>query len=341
MKGSRVGQSWDSDEWFAREYTITSHGPLDDDVDPLFDEPPQTARYENLRRLGGGAAGEVWLVRDRELQREVALKISHGNDPRTAGQFAMEAQITSQLDHPSIPPVYDAGIDEMARPFITSKLIRGHLPLSRVIERLSDEDEQAWSEFGYARRAQIVLQVAYALDYAHRRGVVHQDVKPENIVLGRFGEVYLLDWGVAAVAPHGATDEDEPPIRIAGHGADEADDREAYVVGTPLYMSLDQFAGEPPHPRSDVYALCAVLYELLALQHYLTEADDLSDLAAFGDAIKHHVPPSPSDLFEPEPDCPPVELSEICLRGLEKDPDARFGSALELREALQAWLEST
>jgi serine/threonine-protein kinase len=336
-----LARSTDTEWWREHEYTLTSHGPLDEDVDPLFEEPPQVARYENLRRLGGGAAGEVWLVRDRELQREVALKLSRGNDARTAGQFALEAQITSQLDHPSIPPVYDAGVDDLARPFITSKLIRGHQPLNALIEHMLEHDGQASHDFGYAHRVQVVLQVAYALDYAHRRAVVHQDVKPENIVLGSFGEVYLLDWGVATVAPHEqADDEHEPPIRVAGHGEAEFRARDDWVVGTPLYMSPEQYAGDdPPHPRNDLYSLCAVLYELLALRHYLTEADDLSDVEAFGEAIRTHVPPSPYELFEGS-ERPPRELADLCLRGLRKRPEERFESAWQLREALQEWLDS-
>ncbi|MEZ6186104.1 MAG: serine/threonine-protein kinase [Planctomycetota bacterium] len=330
--------TWNWRDW---AFTLDDQGPFETGAatsEPGAEgPPPDFPRYEVLRCLGSGAMGTVWLVRDRELMREVALKLGHKADERTLGQYALEAQISSQLDHPNIPPVYDVGRDDEGRPYLTSKLIRGHEPLKSVIDRLVAADDQAVRCYGYSRRVQVALRIAAALGYAHERCVVHQDVKPENALVGVHNEVYLVDWGVANIEALSCST--NMPVRVGGAGLEEVTYRASEIAGTPAYMAPELFHGQRPDALSDQYSFAATLYELLTLRHYLSDAGTLTDLASIALAAKGH-PPKPA--HEVDLGCgppPPKALSAICARGLAKARADRFPSMDAFYDALQGWLD--
>jgi serine/threonine-protein kinase len=191
------------------------------------------------------------MARDLRIGRDVAIKRMHGASPSDTaiGRFLREARVQARLDHPAIVPVYELGADKDGRPYFTMKRLAGVTLAQRLSER---------GPIKPLLRA--LVDVCLALEFAHTRGVVHRDLKPANIMLGDFGEVYVLDWGVArelADRDRAASQPDEP---------DTLDERTQTgdLLGTPGYMAPEQVRGEPVGPAVDVYALGTILFEILA-----------------------------------------------------------------------------
>jgi len=304
--------------------STSSPGPL----------PGEEQRYAVDESLGEGGMGLVVKAKDLRLQRQVAMKILSRPNPSARKRFIQEAQISSQLDHPGILPVYDLGEDESGSPFFTMKCLPQHDTLADVIDKLRLGNVEAQLVYTFEQRVLIVQQVCRALQYAHERGVMHRDVKPANIVLGGFGEVYLLDWGVAKLGEP----EHDPPDAAAFVSASAPTNTSAgAIVGTPAYMAPEQVMEGKADPISDVYSLCAVLYELLTLRYYLDPLPEvLVDVIL---AVVKSVPVEAERFFDPTLGRVPRALSRICRQGLEKRRELRFQSARELEEALQLWLE--
>jgi serine/threonine protein kinase len=195
---------------------------------------PDTAleRYELLEPIGRGGMGIVFRALDRELGREVAVKVLHAHAPGAAERLVQEARILGRLEHPGILPVHDVGTLPDGRQFYVMKLVRG--------ERL---DQHVARGGTIAERLRVFERLCDAVAFAHAHGVVHRDLKPENVMIGAFGEVLVLDWGVAKLR-------DARPE----HGA---------VLGTPGYMAPEQAAGAAVDERADVYALGGILEFLL------------------------------------------------------------------------------
>lgn len=294
------------------------------------------ARYVGGSEVGRGGMGVVTRAQDRDLRREVAIKQLKPGASQGVARFLREAQITAQLDHPGIVPVHDVGYSPERGFHYVMRLVRDGESLQSVVQRLSDGDEAAHATYTFERRVQIVQRVADALHFAHERGVVHRDVKPENVVVSSSGEVYLVDWGVARVVK----DPPEPPTDRAGWGGVVLDPKHpqttpGMIVGTPHYMAPEQFRGEASI-RSDVYSLCALLYELLSLRHYLGEAP--LTLIQLAEQIKDGDVLSADEFYDPLNGRVPRGLALICERGLAKDPAERFASVQEVERALEAWL---
>ena len=195
---------------------------------------PAGERYSFGEELGRGGMGSVVLARDNLLGRTVALKrlISAQPDLEELQRFLLEAQVTGQLEHPNIVQVHEVGADESGRPYFTMQYVRGNETLEHVIERLQDGDEEYHRRYTFARRVQIVQQVARAVAFAHQQGVVHRDIKPANIMVGPFGEVLLLDWGLARLiewAPSTASVFD--PVGPVGERVETQADQ---LLGTPF-----------------------------------------------------------------------------------------------------------
>jgi serine/threonine protein kinase len=203
-------------------------------------------RYEIVSRIGQGGMGSVYLARDRELKRDVALKVMRSPAPAAEAEARMrrEAQVIARLEHPGIVPVHDIGRLEDGRVFYVMKWVRG-IDLEQFCRNRSIND-----------LLRVFLKVCEAVAFAHDNGVIHRDIKPGNIMVGFFGEVLVLDWGVAKVL--GQTTE-------AGAGAipgpAEVVTQDGAVVGTPGYMAPEQASGQQHlvDQRSDVYALGAIL----------------------------------------------------------------------------------
>ncbi|MBP6630949.1 MAG: protein kinase [Kofleriaceae bacterium] len=229
-------------------------------------------RYQHRELAGRGGMGEVLVARDRRLGRDVALKRIADDlgqrDPTLASRLAREAWVTARLEHPSIVPIYDAGVDGSGELYYTMRLIHGR----SLAEALAEADAHA-ARLGLLRH---FLAAAQAVAYAHRHGIVHRDLKPANIMVGEFGETQLVDWGLAGfclAATARAFAEDVPGLdgaRATAEARGQAAERPVAVttgadepVGTPAYMSPEQARGAAADPRGDVWALGAILHELL------------------------------------------------------------------------------
>ncbi len=262
-----------------RSYSREAQGESDHVVKPHSDAmPPRSAtgnRYQLFGEIARGGMGAVLRGRDVDLGRDLAVKVlleKHADDPAVARRFLEEAQIGGQLQHPGVVPVYDIGrFGE--RPFFTMKLVKGHTLAALLGERDDPSEDRP-------RLLSIALQVAQTLAYAHAKGVIHRDLKPANIMVGAFGEVQVMDWGLAKVLAEGGvadeerasrgrkSPEDVTRIRTArssGSAGSGTDTEAGTLLGTPAYMPPEQANGDVVllDRRADVFGLGAILCEIL------------------------------------------------------------------------------
>ena len=224
-----------------------------------------------LGEVARGGMGAVLKGRDADLGRDLAVKVlleRHRDDPELVRRFVEEAQIAGQLQHPGIVPVYQLGAFADRRPYFTMKLVKGRTLAEILRDRPGPGHDRP-------RLLTIFLQVAQAVAYAHARGVIHRDLKPSNVMVGAFGEVQVMDWGLAKVLPRGGavddasagrTDAHETVIATARSDGDDSDlSRAGSVLGTPAYMAPEQARGEVRRldERCDVFALGSILCEVL------------------------------------------------------------------------------
>jgi tetratricopeptide (TPR) repeat protein len=213
----------------------------------------EASSYELREQLGAGGMGKVVVARDRRLGRLLAIKVAQTADPSLRTRFTREAVLTARLQHPSIIPVHEAGIWLGDEPFYAMKLVVGS-SLARLIARAQSLDE---------RLALVpnVIAVVDALAYAHAQRVIHRDLKPDNVIVGEFGETIVIDWGLAK-----ELDADEPDEHHATpyRKVDAGQTVEGAAMGTPPYMAPEQAAGERVDERADVYGLGAMLYHVLS-----------------------------------------------------------------------------
>ena len=156
------------------------------------------SRYEPVKLLGAGGMGEVVLVQDQDIARRVAIKrlLPEMTHPALLARFVDEIRTVGRLEHPNIVPIHDVGVDELGRYYFVMKFVEGET-LESIIAKLSAGDPAYHARYSYERRIEIFLGLLHALEYAHANGVVHRDIKPANVMVGRYGEVVLMDWGIA------------------------------------------------------------------------------------------------------------------------------------------------
>ena len=311
--------------------------PGEGDESPI-ELPAGAARYALGEELGRGGMGQILEARDIALDRPVALKLLHDADqadPALRMRFVDEARVTGQLQHPSVPPVYDLGRLGDGRLFFAMKRIEGRT-LRDVIEELAEGQPSTVRDFGRVRLLMVFGRVCRAIAYAHSRGVMHRDLKPDNIMLGEFGEVTVMDWGLAKPfdAPEKPTSE-SIPIATTREGSGRFATRSGEVTGTPQYMPPEQAAGdiEALGAHSDIYSLGAVLYELLTLHPPF----DGKNAREVREAVMHEqiVPPS---VKTPERDVPHT-IEQLCLQCLSRDPRNRPKAAGEVADRIDRFLE--
>jgi serine/threonine-protein kinase len=296
-------------------------------------------RFRILRPHARGGLGEVFVAHDEELHREVALKEiqeKHADQPDSRSRFLLEAEITGGLEHPGIVPVYGLGQYEDGRPYYAMRFIRGD-SLKDAIQRFHQADGPGRDpgERGLALRGllQRFIDVCNAVAYAHARGVLHRDLKPGNVMLGKYGETLVVDWGLAKAVgrSEGTTGTEEGTLRPTA-ASDSAPTQLGTALGTPTYMSPEQAAGRLDQlgPASDVYSLGATLYCLLTGRAPFTRADKGAVLQkvqrgefAPPRQVKGNVPPA---------------LEAICLKAMALRPAERYDSPLALADDLEHWL---
>jgi len=288
--------------------------------------PRNVARYQRIRALGEGGNGEVDLWRDQDIDRDVAVKrLKQAGTPETLAMFVQEVQTTGKLEHPGIVPIYDVGLDEEGRFFFVMKHVEGET-LEQIIGRLLAGDPTYVHRYSYEVRTQIFLQILHSVQYAHRKGFVHCDIKPANIIIGPFGEVMVLDWGLAQrPTPEAARDPKlaPNPNKIP---------RPLRVSGTPDYMSPEQAMGEEGtiDVRTDTYCLCTLFYELITLHYYLRPAQTVVGRLT---SILTEEPMTALQMHH-RFGAPP-ELTNFIRNGLVKDPAHRYQSVDDMIDKLQ------
>lgn len=265
-----------------------------------------SAHYKVVRRLGAGGMAEVYLAQDTELDRPVALKVMSAalaQDPNQRKRFRTEAKAASGLTHPHICVIHEVGETEDGRPFLAMEFVDGQ-PLHEVVQQRRLKIREV---------VQLGIDVGEALEAAHGRGLMHRDIKPGNLMLNQRGAVKVMDFGLAKKFGLEA-------LREGMSSA--ARTRTGMLIGTPQYMSPEQALGRPLDPRTDIFSLGIVLYELLAGQRPFLGG-------TVGETINQIVNQPPAALGLDNPAYSPA-LDNIVFRCLEKDPEKRYGSAREL-----------
>jgi serine/threonine-protein kinase len=301
----------------------------------VSDEPERRGPYTLARVHAQGGIGVVWAARDPELDREIALKElrpEQAGKPAVLARFLEEARITGKLEHPGIVPVYQlARRTEEQSTFYTMRLVRG--PTLNDAIRAYHQKREAGRAGPLDLRELLgaFVGVCNAVAYAHSRGVIHRDLKGQNVVLGDFGEVMVLDWGLAKVV--GGPDGEPHLAPLAADTAAGAGQTvQGQVLGTPAYMAPEQAQGRLDllDRRTDVYGLGAILYEILTGQAPFTGTDTQEVLRRVIDE-----PPVPPR--QRVASTPPA-LQAVCLKALAKRPESRYGTARELAQEVQRWL---
>jgi tetratricopeptide (TPR) repeat protein/tRNA A-37 threonylcarbamoyl transferase component Bud32 len=295
-------------------------------------------RYRVLRPHARGGLGEVFVAEDRELHREVAFKEiqkPYAHDAHSRSRFLLEAEVNGRLEHPGVVPVYGLGSYRDGRPFYAMRFIRG-VSLKEAIGHFhaADVPGRDPGERGLALRQMLgqFVAVCNAVAYAHSRGVIHRDLNPSNVMLGKFGETLVVDWGLAKVVgrQEGEPAGDEMTLRpSSGDGSATV---AGTAVGTPAYMSPEQAAGRPDlvGPASDIYSLGATLYALLTGQAPLRGADQ-------GELLRRTsrgewVPPRQVKRGVP------AALDAVCRKAMALKPQDRYATAQALAADIEHWL---
>ena len=286
-------------------------------------------RFEYVNQVGAGGMGAVHCVRDKNLLREVAIKLlapSLADEPKYVRRFLAEAQIQAQLDHPNIAPVHDLTIDHEGTNYFTMRLVHGRTLADWITAaHLSPTPSETMHEMLGA-----FLKVCDAVAFAHSRGVLHLDIKPENIFMEDFGTVYLMDWGLSRLSARARERGDGVVLSPEAAGGVVAG-----VVGSPSYMSPEQAQGAESlvSERTDVFGLGAVLYAILAGRPlYLADSmDEVLEQARGGQMPS--LPDAPRGVPLPEPIC------QITRKALAIDQRDRYQSVLELKREVEGVLQ--
>ncbi|MCB9894737.1 MAG: serine/threonine protein kinase [Planctomycetes bacterium] len=295
-------------------------------------------RYVVVREIARGGMGKVLEVEDTELRRSVALKVLRKEllgRRDVVERFLEEAQITGQLEHPNIVPVHEMGVDGAGNLYFTMKFVEG-LSLAEVLLRLREGNRDMRREFDLMRLLDTFIKICEGMSFAHNRGVIHRDLKPANIMVGRFGEVQVMDWGVAKVIGRQFRSSSDSNIVLTDRldmGASQT--MMGAIIGTPSYMSPEQAKGDIDaiNHHSDIFSMGVILYEMLCLRSPWTgkSSDEVLE------QVREMTPVKPRER-NPEIEVP-AELERLALKCLEKEPEHRIDTVAELAENVRNFIE--
>jgi serine/threonine protein kinase len=343
-------------------------------IEETLDETRVTSkRYKTLSQVGAGGMGEVIKCSDKTIGRTVAMKVMRKENAQIEMQrlrFLEEAQITGQLEHPNIVPIHELGQDEEGNLYFTMKMVKG-----RSLEELIWENKTGQRHNSLVQFLSIFLKICDAIAFAHAKGVLHRDLKPANVMVGDFGEVLVMDWGLAKIKPEatgGAGIRTEPPKEVnlgtidRSKYSDEAEDslgkddddsslnlldsvrsvrsqsrvvdtKFGEIQGTPVYMAPEQALGTTNlvDHRTDIYSLGAILYEILTFKRAIDSGELKTVLQKVAD----------NEIEPPEVRTPlrkiPPELSKICMKAMTREPEKRFQTVRLLEKEINYYVEST
>lgn len=341
----------------AREDTQLGLGPVR--------EMLSGSKYKVITTIARGGMGVVMHARDLRLRRTVAMKVmkTHSQYSRESVlRFIDEAQLTGQLEHPNIVPVYELAMDEAGETYYTMKYVKG-ITLDDVLRGLRYGNEKMISRYPLATLITIFQKICDAIAFAHSRGVVHRDLKPENVMIGAFGEVLVMDWGLAKNMSAATRSGDPARIEtsmgeVPVPGARGFQTMHGLVVGTPPYISPEQARGEIDQvgPRSDIFVLGEILYAILTLRtpvagSTVTEVIDNILASRITPPVSFNVGPKPSrrapaaniDVNDDEValvHCPgkriPESLSAVAMKAMQTDAEKRYATVEEMQADITA-----
>jgi serine/threonine protein kinase/tetratricopeptide (TPR) repeat protein len=306
-------------------------------TETIDEVPGPGTRYTRIRIHASGGIGEVWLAQDAQLGRSVALKqlkSERAGEEAAQARLLNEARITGQLEHPGIVPVYELQRGEDGQPFYTMRFIKGRT-LSEAVKAYHERRRAGKvSSLDLRELLQSFVAVCQIVAYAHSRQVLHRDLKGSNVVLGNYGEVVVLDWGLAKVIG-GTTAPDAagsvPPVDLSA-GASREGTLQGQVLGTPAYMAPEQAEGRLDQlgPATDVYGLGAILYEILTGAPPFAGPD-------VREILRKVVSEDPLPPLKAVPGTPQA-LDAVCRKALAKEPTARYGSSAALARDVELYL---
>ncbi len=294
-------------------------------------------RYERLKVVGEGGMGEVALALDHDIDRRVAIKRLRAEHRGTSSllRFAQEVRTIGRLEHPNIVPVHDVGIDEEGQHYFVMKYVEGET-LETIIEKLAAGDEAYTRRFPYEVRAQVFLGILRAVQYAHARGILHRDIKPANVMVGPYGEVMVMDWGLArSVRGDDPGASDNATRAPAAHAGSSLETQYGAIMGTPHYMSPEQARGETDriNERSDVYSLGVVFHELMSLRHYLDDKKSVQEVLLAVASVGERTLVEWVALAVATG--APMEYLHYIRHAVAPKPEDRFANAGEMADALE------
>ena len=265
-----------------------------------------TQRFNLSEVLGEGTFGRVWRADDNDLNRRVAIKGFKGPIEQAKTSCISELKYVGGLDHPSIPTVYDTGLTEDGVPFVVMKFIDGE-SLTHIIDRLRSGDAETHRHFSFERRVGLIISLLKATQSAHDQGVLHRDIKPDNILVSSDGHLWLIDWGCAVSI--------EDVKESSG------------LSGTPLYMPPEQVLKGSLSVASDLFAIASVAYEFLSLHRAGPPTTQVKETLK---AILTHQPKLLYEMSHPTQGYVPAEYSGVIMQALERSPARRPKSANEM-----------
>ena len=316
---------------------ISNDDPAAQDI-PEVMRPREGSKYRYIRTLGRGGMKVVLEVHDNDTMRNVAMALLPDISTRSQfelGQFLREARLTAGLEHPNIVPVHDIGMDSSGSPYFTMKLLRGRT-LAVVLKKLAENDPEYIQLYKFDNLMRIYMRICNAIAFAHSKGVLHLDLKPENVQIGDYGEVLVLDWGLARkISPNqtaGAKKSGTKTRVMKRLGNAES---QSQVNGTPGYMAPEQIRGAKNScsPQTDIYSLGAILYAMITFQNPLKNGKVEKMLQ---DTLSGNIQRPSQRVTEREI---PFGIEAVVLKAMSLNPEDRYPSVKALRDEVMNFID--
>ncbi len=329
---------------FIPRETVANSSLREDDHSQLLHElslKPRD-RYKFIRTIGIGGMKTVLLVYDKDTRRNVALAMMPDFNSRSnqeLSKFIHEALITAKLEHPNIVPIHDIGLDSNMSPYFVMTFLSGMM-LSSLLSRMKNGDEEIL-KFYYARKMLLNFQkICHAVEFAHSQNILHLDLKPANVHIGKYGEVQVLDWGLAKIID-GEKDSElgqKKDSILQKYAVSETGEAKKVALGTPGFMAPEQALGKAVDVRTDVYSLGAILFSILMMKSPTAFLEDASPKAVIKATVDGSIINDVEMVNESRPI--PPELEAICRKAMATNPDDRYQTVKELRDDIGNYLSN-